>query len=124
MEGAAAAFFGGVANVSVDEAVLERSERVGVMPATFMWDDVGAWDAVGRTRQQDAQNNVAVGPVHLVDANNCIAWSDQGPVVLYGTEDLVVVRANDITFVAARDRTPELKRLLEQLPPELREPKS
>ena len=124
MEGDTAAFFDKVANISVDEAVLERSDRVGVMPATFMWDDVGAWDAVGRTRAQDAQNNVAVGDVHLVDARNCIAWSDQGPIVLFGTEDLVVVRANDITFVAARDRTPELKRLLEQLPPALREPGS
>lgn len=124
MAGDAAAFFSNVANVSVDEAVLERSEQVGVMPATFMWDDVGAWDAVGRTRQQDADRNVAVGTVHMVDATNCIAWSDQGPVVLFGTEDLVVVRANDITFVAPRDRTPELKRLLEQLPAELREPKS
>jgi mannose-1-phosphate guanylyltransferase len=124
MEGDTAGFFANVANISVDEAVLERSDRVGVMPATFMWDDVGAWDAVGRTRQQDDDHNVAVGDVHLVDAHNCIAWSDQGPVVLYGTDDLVVVRANNITFVAPRDRTPDLKQLLEQLPAELREPKS
>ncbi len=124
LEGDTAAFFANVTSVSVDEAVLERSERVGVMPATFTWDDVGAWDAVGRTRSPDAEGNVAVGAVHLVEASNCIAWSDQGPVVLYGTEDLVVVRANDVTFVAPRERTPELKRLLEQLPPELREPGS
>jgi mannose-1-phosphate guanylyltransferase len=124
VEGDIDRFFADVGNVSVDQAVLERSDKVGVMPATFLWDDVGAWDAVGRTRQPDADNNVAIGDVHLVDANNCIAWSDQGPVVLFGTEDLVVVRANDITFVAARDRTPELKRLLEKLPPQLREPTS
>ena len=124
VEGDAAGFFADVPNISVDEAVLERSDKVGVMPATFLWDDVGAWDAVGRTRAQDSSGNVTVGDVHLVDAHNCIAWSDQGPVVLYGTEDLVVVRANDITFVAPRDRTPELKHLLEQLPQHLREPKS
>lgn len=124
LEGDAAGFFEGVPNISVDEAVLERSDRVGVMPATFLWDDVGAWDAVGRTRTQDNDLNVAVGDVHLVDSTNCIAWSDQGPVVLYGTEDLVVVRANDITFVAPRDRTPDLKQLLEKLPQHLREPKS
>ena len=124
VEGDTAGFFADVPNISVDEAVLERSQRVGVMPATFLWDDVGAWDAVGRTREQDAHHNVAVGDVHLIDSTNCIAWSDQGPVVLYGTDDLVVVRANDITFVAPRDRTPDLKRLLEKLPQHLREPKS
>jgi mannose-1-phosphate guanylyltransferase len=116
-------FFRDLKSISVDEAVLERSDKIAVMPATFTWDDVGAWDAVGRTRQPDEHGNVAVGNVSLVDANNCIAWSDQGTVVLYGTDDLVVVRANDITFVAPRDRTPDLKRLIEQLPPSQREPK-
>lgn len=124
IEGDAQRFFADVANISVDEAVLERSERVAVMPATFVWDDVGAWDAVGRTRAQDEHGNVAIGDISLVDASNCIAWAEDGAVVLFGTEDLVVVRANNITFVAPRDRTPDLKRLIEQLPPELREPKS
>jgi mannose-1-phosphate guanylyltransferase len=114
-------FFERAANISVDEAVLERSDKVAVMPANFVWDDVGAWDAVGRTRTQDARGNVAIGEISMLDASNCIAWSDQGAVVLYGTEDLVVVRANDVTFVAPRDRTPDLKRLIEQLPPKLRE---
>jgi mannose-1-phosphate guanylyltransferase len=117
------AFFRELKSISVDEAVLERSDKIAVMPATFTWDDVGAWDAVGRTRTRDENGNVAVGNVSLVDATNCIAWSDQGTVVLYGTDDLVVVRANDITFVAPRDRTPDLKRLIEQLPQSQREPK-
>ena len=122
--GDAASFFDKVGNISVDEAVLERSEKVGVMPATFMWDDVGAWDAVGRTREQDTEGNVFVGNISAVDATNCIAWTDEGAVVLYGTDDLVVVRANGITFVAPRDRTPDLKKLVEQLPAELRDLKS
>ena len=123
-EGDTASFFDNVANISVDEAVLERSEKVAVMPTTFTWDDVGAWDAVGRTREHDAHGNVLVGDVSAVDASNCIAWSDEGTVVLYGTEDLVVVRANGITFVAPRDRTPELKKLIDKLPADLRELKS
>lgn len=121
LEGDAAGFFQGCANVSVDEAVLERSENVAVMPANFVWDDIGTWDAVGRTREQDDHGNVPVGNVSLVDATNCIAWSDEGAVVLYGTDDLVVVRANDVTFVAPRDRTADLKRMLEQLPANVRD---
>jgi mannose-1-phosphate guanylyltransferase len=124
LEGDAQAFFSKVPSISVDEAVLERSSQVAVMPATFTWDDVGAWDAVGRTRKPDEHGNVGVGEVAMIEANNCIAWSEQGTVVLYGTEDLVVVTANNVTFVAPRDRTPDLKRLIDQLPRELREPKS
>lgn len=119
--GDAKGFFADAPNISVDESVLERSDKVAVMPANFVWDDVGTWDAVGRTREQDEHGNVAVGNVALVDATNCIAWSDQGAVVLYGTDDLVVVRANDLTFVAPRDRTADLKRMLEQLPPSVRD---
>ncbi|HEX6559519.1 MAG TPA: sugar phosphate nucleotidyltransferase [Longimicrobiales bacterium] len=123
LEGDAQGFFNAVSSTSVDEAVLERSDRVAVMPATFHWDDVGAWDAVGRTRKQDANGNVAVGDIAFVDSNSSIAWAEAGSVVLFGVDDLVVVRTANITFVARRDRTPDLKRLLEQIPPAMREVK-
>lgn len=123
MAGRTQEFFDAVSNISVDEAVLERSDRVAVMPAHFEWDDVGAWDAVGRTRKKDAGGNVSVGNVALVETTNSIAWSEDGAVVIFGADDLVVVRTADITFVARRDRTPELKKLLDQLPPEMRAPR-
>jgi mannose-1-phosphate guanylyltransferase len=115
-------YFARVPTLTVDVGVLERSERVAVMPARFRWDDVGAWDAVARTRDADAHGNVAVGAAHLVDSTGCVAWADAGTIVLFGTEDLVVVRTADITFVAPRSRTPDLKQLLEQLPPDLAHP--
>jgi mannose-1-phosphate guanylyltransferase len=115
-------FFAAAPTLSIDEGLLERSGRVAVMPADFRWDDVGAWDAVGRTRACDAAGNVAVGDAHLIDAKGCIAWADDGAVVVFGAENLVVVRAGDITFVAPRERTAELKRLLDRLPPELANP--
>lgn len=121
LEGDEAAFFDAVSNISVDETVLERSDRVAVMPATFQWDDVGAWNAVGRTRTHDENGNVSVGNVSLVETTNSIVWSEDGSIVVFGADDLVIVRTGDITFVARRDRTPELKTLLEQIPPNLRD---
>ena len=116
-------FFDRVGNISVDQAVLERSDLVAVMPAQFRWDDVGTWDAVGRTRAQDAGGNVAVGNVEMVDTTNTIVWSEDGTIVTFGVDDLVVVRTRDVTFVTHRDRTSELKQMLDQLSPELRERK-
>jgi mannose-1-phosphate guanylyltransferase len=118
--GDTAAFFEQAAPLSIDEGLLERSDRVAVLQASFAWDDVGAWDAVSRTRPSDGAGNVSVGDGHFVDAANCIAWSEEGSVVVFGVDDIVVVRSGDITFVAARERAPELKTLLEQLPPRLR----
>jgi hypothetical protein len=62
-----------------------------------------------------------MGSVSLVDSSNCIAWAEDGAIVLFGAEDLVVVRTGHITLVAARDRTAELKALLKQLPRSLRD---
>lgn len=123
-QGKVAEFFDRSPTLSVDEGVLEKSDRVAVMPARFEWDDVGAWDAVGRTRHRDAEGNVSIGNVSLVDAHDCIAWADEGAIVIFGAEDLVVVRSHGVTLVAARERTAELKSLLKNLPRSLRELKS
>jgi mannose-1-phosphate guanylyltransferase len=114
--GDVAGFFARAPNLTIDVGLLERTDRVAVIPATFDWDDVGAWDAMARIRTADAQGNVAVGDVHAVDARDCIAWSEQGSIVLFDVADLVVVHANGVTLVAPRSRSPDLKSLLERLP--------
>lgn len=114
-------FFDRAPNLTIDVGVLERSRRVAVLRTAFRWDDVGAWDAVGRNRPSDQAGNVAHGDVAFVDSRNCIGWSEDGSIVVFGADDLVVVRAGGITFVAPRDRTPDLKDLLARLPPRLAE---
>ncbi len=118
--GEEAEFFRRAPSLSIDEGLLERSDRVAVAAANFRWDDVGAWDAVGRTRSADADGNVRVGNAHTVDARRCIVWSEDGDVVVFGADDLVVVRAQGITLVTPRARAPDLKKLLAELPEALR----
>jgi len=118
-EGDEAAFFDAVPTVSVDEAVLERSERVGAVRATFAWDDVGSWESLSRTLQADGAGNFSMGEVHAIDARDSIVWSEEGPVVLYGVEGLVVVRSGGVTFVASREAAGEMKKFLAQLPERL-----
>jgi len=112
-------YFDSVPSISVDHAVLERSDRVSVVDATFDWDDVGSWAALERTLPHDASDNVHMGPVHLVDSSDSIGASDGDPIVLWGVENLVVVRASGVTLVMPRDRAPHLKQLLAQLPDDL-----
>ncbi len=114
-------FFERAPALSIDEALLERSDRVAVARADFRWDDVGAWDAVARTRAADSRGNVAVGEAEVVDSDGCIAWAEDGAVVVFGAQDLVVVRANGVTLVAPRARVAELKALLAALPERLRD---
>ena len=119
-EGGTQEFFARAPTITIDVAVLERSARVGVVPATFEWDDVGAWDAVARTRGAEGAANCLVGDAHAVATAGTTIYAEDGPVVAFGVEDLVIVRTNGITFVAHRDRVADLKSMLAELPDELR----
>lgn len=119
-QGGAEEFFRRAPTLSIDEGLLERSDRVGVVRATFDWDDVGAWDALYRTRPTDEHGNVTIGEAYAVQSRGSALYADDGPVVAFGVDDLIVVRTGGVTFVAHRDRAPELKTLLGQIPERLR----
>jgi mannose-1-phosphate guanylyltransferase len=114
-------FFAMVTPVSIDVGVLERSNAVAVVAGAFDWDDVGTWEALSRVRPRDADGNVFVGAVHAHGAEDCIAWTDDEPVVLFGVRDLVVVRANGRILVMNRAEASRLKDALDALPPEVRD---
>ncbi len=118
------AYFAACPDISVDEAVLERSDRVGTLQATFRWDDVGAWEALTRTRPADERGNVHVGPSHVVEGGGNVVFAEGAPVVLFGVDDLVVVRTDAVTLVTSRARSPQLKELLKELPDDLVNPET
>lgn len=108
-------FFETVESVAVDVAVMERAPAVGVVEATFRWDDVGVWTALARTQSADAAGNTVVGPVSLVEAHHNIVWAEGGRVTLFGVDGLVVVRSGEETLVMPRERADELRELLRRL---------
>lgn len=119
--GDAELFFRSVTPVSVDVGVLERSDRVFVVPGDFGWDDVGTWASLARVREADADGNANSGQVHVNDARNNVVHSEGNAVVLYGVEGLVVVVRDGLTLVTTVERAAELKLLLDTLPASLRD---
>jgi mannose-1-phosphate guanylyltransferase len=116
-----AGFFGAVTtSISVDVGVLERSERVLVLPGDFQWDDVGTWAALRRVRERDRDGNALHGAVHALASTGNVVHADAGAVVLYGVSDLVVVTRDGLTLVTTIERAADLKTLLESLPPEMK----
>ena len=110
-------FFGAVRSVSIDVGVLERSDRVMVVAGNFGWDDVGTWGALHRVRHHDAQGNALNGDVHTLDACGNVVHAESSTVVLYGVENLVVVAREGMVLVTTVERSAELKRLMDSLPP-------
>jgi mannose-1-phosphate guanylyltransferase len=120
-EGGVEEFFRRAPTLSIDEGLLERSDRVAVVRASFAWDDVGAWDAVHRTRPADEAGNVSIGEAYAVESRDNVLYADDGPIVAFGVDDLIVVRTGGVTFVTRRERAPDLKTLLAQVPSALRD---
>lgn len=109
------AFFSAVEPISIDVAVMERAGAVEVALASFAWDDVGSWNAIARTRPMDSHGNVLVGSAAAIDATNNVVWAEEGEVVLFDVDDLVVVRSGDVTMVTRRSSAPDLKKLVTRL---------
>ncbi len=105
-----------IQSISVERGLLERSDRVVVMPCDFGWDDVGTWASLRRARELDDTGNGAVGTAHFVDSTSNIVHTENGPVVLYGCDGMLVVALRGITFVTPLDRAVELNTLLASLP--------
>jgi mannose-1-phosphate guanylyltransferase len=115
------AFFGAVTPVSVDVGVLERSDRVVVIPGDFGWDDIGTWASLRRVRRPDSAGNVAHGNLHAVDARNNVVHAPASSVVLYGVSNLVVVIENGTVLITTVERATDLKTLMDALPAGVRE---
>ncbi|HSD32590.1 MAG TPA: sugar phosphate nucleotidyltransferase [Gemmatimonadales bacterium] len=114
--GDVAGFFAAVTPAPVDIAVLERSKRMAVVAGTFVWDDIGSWDALFRIRTPDSQGNVAVGNITIGDdVRRCVLWSESEHLAVSGITDLVVVRANGHTLVMPTGRADRLKALVQRL---------
>ncbi len=117
-----AAFFGAVQKpIAVDVGVLERSDRVAVIPGNFGWDDVGTWTALRRVRAADSAGNVTSGPVHAVNAKDNVVHAEGNEVVLYGVSNLVVVTHDGLTLVTTAQHATDLKHLLAALPARVRD---
>lgn len=116
------AFFGAVATpIAVDVGVLERSDKVAVVPGDFGWDDVGTWAALRRVRARDDDGNVTQGPVYAVKSQGNVVHAEGNEVVLYGVSDLVVVTHQGLTLVTTAEHATDLKQLLAALPPRVRD---
>lgn len=113
---ALAAGYPSLKKISVDYALMEKSTNVVVVPATFDWDDVGAWPAVANHFPQDAAGNVLRG-LAMVEggASNIVVSRDGHLTAVVGASDLIVVSTADATLVCPKDKAQEIKALLKRL---------
>ncbi len=104
-----------VPRTSIDYAVMERTKRAFVIPAPFIWDDLGDWTALERLLGSEGRN-VELAKHIGIDTNGAIiyATAKDEVVVTLGLEDVVIVRDGNVTLVAKKSRIQEIKSLLKR----------
>jgi len=100
---------------SIDYAVMEKAERVAVVPVDMGWSDVGSWDALHTLGQGDAQGNVLLGDVVAIDTRDCLIRSEGPVVTTAGVSDLIVVATRDAVMILPRGSSQEVKKIVEAL---------
>jgi mannose-1-phosphate guanylyltransferase / mannose-6-phosphate isomerase len=112
----AEAAFAAAPRISIDYAVMEKTERSAVLPVELGWSDLGSWDSVWANTQRDGDGNVLSGPCEVLDVRNSIVRSDGSLLAtVVGLEDVVVVVANGAVLVAPKAVKGEMKALLNRL---------
>jgi mannose-1-phosphate guanylyltransferase len=102
--------------ISIDYALMEKTQLAYVLPANFGWDDLGDWNALERLLPEQS-GNVAVGNHVSLDTAGAIVYSSAADetIVTIGLEDVVIVRDRNATLVVAKDRTQDIKSVLKKL---------
>ena len=97
--------------ISIDYAVMEKSDSIYVVPSRFGWDDVGSWEALDRYREKDDKGNVLVGNAKVVDSHGNLVISSSHDIVVEGLKDIYVIENDGKILVGHKSNVANVKEL-------------
>ncbi|MCS7121539.1 MAG: mannose-1-phosphate guanylyltransferase/mannose-6-phosphate isomerase [Archaeoglobaceae archaeon] len=103
-----------VQEISVDHGLLERSDKVAVVPMEVEWSDVGSFDSIYDQFQKDGNENVFLGEVLSLNSRRNLAMTEKLAVLL-DVEDLILIDTEDALLVAKRGNAEKVKKIYEIL---------
>lgn len=110
-------------NVSVDYAIMETSNNVYVLPATFDWNDLGTWGSLYDKLDKDSDNNAVVNAKTLtMDASgNMIRTKGSKVVVVDGLQDYIIVDKDEVLLIFPKTKEQDIKKVLQKVKAEFGE---
>ncbi|KZD12075.1 mannose-1-phosphate guanylyltransferase/mannose-6-phosphate isomerase [Oceanibaculum pacificum] len=96
-------------SISVDYAVMERTDKAAVTPASVGWADLGSWSSLWEVGDKDADGNVVQGDGFVIGATNSFVRASGIPTVAIGVDNIVVVAMEDAVLVVAKDHVQQVK---------------
>jgi mannose-1-phosphate guanylyltransferase len=104
-----------LSSVSIDYAVMEKTERLACLPADFGWSDLGSWKALEDLAKKDRSGNISFGNCVNLGNSGTIIWSDKRLVATIGLQDMIIVNTEDALLVCAKDRAQDVREIVQVL---------
>jgi mannose-1-phosphate guanylyltransferase len=100
---------------TIDYGVMEKADRVVVIPVDIGWTDVGSWGSLFDILPANENENVLVGNHLDVDTQRTLVFGRKRLVATLGVRDLIIVDTEDALLICSREREQEVKILVEKL---------
>lgn len=107
--------FAAMPSISIDYGVLEKSDRVSLIPCDIGWNDVGSWHAVHEISAKDGNGNTLQGNVIALECRNSLIRAEKRLVAAIGVEDLCVVETADAVLIAKSNQTQRVREVVDKL---------
>lgn len=102
-------------DISIDYAVMEKSDKVVTVPLDIYWNDIGSWDSLYDVLNKDKNGNVCAGDVLPVDTKNTLIIGEKRLISTIGLEDCLVVETDDAILIAKKGEAQKVKDIVSTL---------
>lgn len=107
--------FAAMPSISIDYGVLEKSNRVSLIPCDIGWNDVGSWQAVHEISAKDENGNALQGNVIAVGCKNNLIRAEKRLVAAIGVEDLCIIETADAVLISKSDQSQRVREVVDTL---------
>ena len=102
-------------SISIDYAVMEKSDNIACIPLDAGWSDVGCWKSYWETADKDSDGNIKLGDVVSLETRNTLAFTQDKLLSTLGVEDLVIVNTQDAVLVVHKNYAQAVKHVIDEL---------
>lgn len=102
-------------NISIDYAIMEKSQNIALVELKSDWNDLGSWKSIYDVSKKDKDGNVKIGHVLDEGSKNSFVYSSSKLVATIGLEDVVVVETEDAVLACKADKAQDVKKIYDTL---------
>lgn len=102
--------------ISIDYGIMEKSNKVVVVPVDIGWNDLGSFDAIYDVFDKDEENNIVDDDNIVIDSKNNYIYSEKGKLIsTIGVNDLIIVDNRDALLICKKDQSQKVKEIVNEL---------